>query len=98
MEGLKHMHNKRHCKILYKRGVDMEEYEVFYVGMVAAGGSDGVGSSGTRKKKTREHVVGHNAVMVEQREVNAVKGGDEEEWENVSDDNDTLMNNSKEDQ
>jgi pre-60S factor REI1 len=27
-EGLKHMHNKRHCKILYKRGMDMEESKV----------------------------------------------------------------------
>ncbi|KAL7532764.1 hypothetical protein ACHAWF_004234 [Thalassiosira exigua] len=27
---LKHMRDKRHCKILYERGVDMEEYDVFY--------------------------------------------------------------------
>eukprot|EP00579_Thalassiosira_antarctica_P002004 CAMPEP_0201869818 /NCGR_PEP_ID=MMETSP0902-20130614/3190_1 /ASSEMBLY_ACC=CAM_ASM_000551 /TAXON_ID=420261 /ORGANISM="Thalassiosira antarctica, Strain CCMP982" /LENGTH=484 /DNA_ID=CAMNT_0048395373 /DNA_START=33 /DNA_END=1487 /DNA_ORIENTATION=+ len=27
---LKHMKDKRHCKILYERGVDQEEFDVFY--------------------------------------------------------------------
>jgi len=27
---LKHMRDKRHCKILYERGVDQEEFDVFY--------------------------------------------------------------------
>jgi pre-60S factor REI1 len=27
---MKHMRDKRHCKILYERGVDMEEFDVFY--------------------------------------------------------------------
>ncbi|KAL3804984.1 hypothetical protein ACHAWO_001842 [Cyclotella atomus] len=27
---MKHMRDKRHCKIAYERGVDMEEFEVFY--------------------------------------------------------------------
>jgi pre-60S factor REI1 len=27
---MKHMRDKRHCKVLYERGVDMEEFDVFY--------------------------------------------------------------------
>ena len=27
---MKHMRDKRHCKVLYERGVDQEEFEVFY--------------------------------------------------------------------
>lgn len=27
---MKHMRDKRHCKILYERGLDQEEFDVFY--------------------------------------------------------------------
>ena len=33
---MKHMRDKRHCKILYERGVDQEEYDVFATSLSAA--------------------------------------------------------------
>ncbi|KAL9184338.1 hypothetical protein ACHAXT_002424 [Thalassiosira profunda] len=38
---VKHMQDKRHCKILYERGVDMEEFEVFYDFSRMEGATDG---------------------------------------------------------
>jgi hypothetical protein len=51
------------------------------------GGDDASGSCGLRKMKALKCVVKHDVAMEEQREVNAVEGGDEEEWKSMCDDN-----------
>ena len=88
---LKHMTDKEHCKILYERGVDQEEYNVFYDFTTVNkeylgeekkngdGGGEGVGI-------VNEEVA--NAVlhgMDGEKDVIVDGDNDEEEWEDVSD-------------
>jgi pre-60S factor REI1 len=87
---LKHMKDKRHCKIAYERGVDMEEYDVFYDFSTMAGGIGGEDGAGKKKKKKKKKVViDRDAAMEEE----------EEEWEDVpDDDDDASMDESEEEE
>ncbi|KAL7490158.1 hypothetical protein ACHAW6_015891 [Cyclotella cf. meneghiniana] len=77
---MKHMRDKRHCKILYERGVDQEEFDVFYDFEEA-----NAQFLGKRKKKNADN----NAVVE-----NAEEEDEEGEWEDVDeDDQDTDKDN-----
>lgn len=89
---LKHMRDKRHCKVLYERNVDMEEYDVFYdfSGMLPGDGG-GENDDIKRRKKKKNH--GHFRNIVHDSATYEREGGDtidedEEEWEDVVSDND----------
>ncbi|KAL3812171.1 hypothetical protein ACHAXA_011857 [Cyclostephanos tholiformis] len=98
---MKHMRDKRHCRILYERGVDMEEYDVFYdysrMGMEGEGGGEGDDDDDDdvvvpRKKAGTRRIVGNDAAMEGKDEEE-----EEEEWEDVSDEDDASMDNVDED-
>jgi pre-60S factor REI1 len=88
---LKHMRDKRHCKIAYERGVDMEEYDVFYDFSTMAGGIGGDVGAGKKKKKKKKVVIDRDAAMEEEEEE------EEEEWEDVPDDDDDASMDESED-
>jgi pre-60S factor REI1 len=74
---MKHMRDKRHCKICYERGVDQEEFDVFYDFEVA--NDEFLG----RKKKKDGGVDG--AAQVDDDDMDEEEEG---EWEDVSEDED----------
>ncbi|KAL3785862.1 hypothetical protein HJC23_008750 [Cyclotella cryptica] len=69
---MKHMRDKRHCKILYERGVDQEEFDVFYDFEEANAQFLG--------RKTRTKKNGDKDASVENAE------DEEGEWEDVDED------------
>jgi pre-60S factor REI1 len=93
---LRHMRDKRHCRILYERGVDMEEYDVFYdysrmgIAVGGEGMDDGEGDVAIpRRGAGTRRAIGHDA-SIEGKE----KGEEDEEddgWEDVSDEDDASM-------
>jgi len=93
---LKHMRDKRHCKILYESGEDMEEYDVFY-DFTNMYNDDDHDDDGKKEKKVgkKRHTI-TAAMDVEEEGVDANE--DEEDWEDVSSDNDgddgVVMNES----
>lgn len=79
---IRHMKDKEHCKILYERNVDMEEYDVFYdfstmPGNYVLGEKKARGGGGGEEE---------GGLMVKEKD-----NEDEEEWEDVSDDEDASM-------
>ncbi|KAL7440985.1 hypothetical protein ACHAXH_007954 [Discostella pseudostelligera] len=82
---IRHMKDKEHCKILYERNVDMEEYDVFYDFSTMPGNSaEVVGRKKNKKAARGEKVVEEN------------DSEDEEEWEDVSEDEDASMEENEE--
>lgn len=77
VEGvLKHMRDKRHCKVLYERGVDQEEFDVFYD--FSRANSEFLGEERAANQ-------GDGEAMAD-----AVGGEDEEEWEDVGSDDEGI--------
>ncbi len=82
---IRHMKDKEHCKILYERNVDMEEYDVFYDFSTMPGNY----VLGEKNKKAARGGGGGGeggGLMVKE---NYNEDGDE--WEDVSDDEDASM-------
>ncbi|KAL7473561.1 hypothetical protein ACHAXS_014004 [Conticribra weissflogii] len=75
---MKHMRDKRHCKILYERGVDQEEFDVFFD--FSKVNEEFLSSGRKGKKKVSPVENDEDAVMNDGEE------GDDGEWEDVSDD------------
>eukprot|EP00581_Thalassiosira_minuscula_P009345 CAMPEP_0183705326 /NCGR_PEP_ID=MMETSP0737-20130205/2458_1 /TAXON_ID=385413 /ORGANISM="Thalassiosira miniscula, Strain CCMP1093" /LENGTH=506 /DNA_ID=CAMNT_0025932463 /DNA_START=42 /DNA_END=1562 /DNA_ORIENTATION=- len=76
---LKHMRDKRHCKILYERGVDQEEFDVFYD--FSEANKEFLGES------TKETAAAEEGMEVEDdgwEDVEDDEDGDEGEWEDAS--------------
>eukprot|EP00578_Thalassiosira_sp_NH16_P004745 CAMPEP_0181133248 /NCGR_PEP_ID=MMETSP1071-20121207/31428_1 /TAXON_ID=35127 /ORGANISM="Thalassiosira sp., Strain NH16" /LENGTH=487 /DNA_ID=CAMNT_0023219637 /DNA_START=36 /DNA_END=1500 /DNA_ORIENTATION=+ len=80
---LKHMRDKRHCNILYERGVDQEEFDVFY----------------DFSRANKEFLGGTKAGTQGNDEVMAVDvdGEDEGEWEDVEEEEDDVYMREGED-
>jgi pre-60S factor REI1 len=88
---IRHMKDKEHCKILYERNVDMEEYDVFYDFSTMPGNY----VLGEKNKKAAKGGGGgeEEGLMFEKKYYNE----DEEEWEDVSsDDEDASMKDDEE--
>ena len=83
---MKHMRDKRHCKILYERGVDQEEFDVFYDFEEANQSFLGVGAAATTS----------NANTASNETIDEEEDG---EWEDVDEDNDDeeMEQNNEED-
>lgn len=80
---MKHMRDKRHCKILYERGVDQEEFDVFYD--FSKANEEFLSGGRTGKKKVSKIESNEGAAMDDGGE------GDDEEWEDVSDEDEDAM-------
>lgn len=94
---VKHMRDKRHCKILYESGVDMEEYDVFYDFTNMYNDDDDDKDDGKKKNIGKKQHTITAAMDVEEEGVDANE--DEEEWEDVSSDEEydgVVMNESDE--
>jgi pre-60S factor REI1 len=100
---VKHMRDKRHCKILYETGVDMEEYDVFYDFTSMYDNDDEDGKRKEKKKNIgkKQNTIITSAMDVEDEEGDDAHEDDEEEWEDVSSDDDKdeggVMNESDDD-
>jgi pre-60S factor REI1 len=81
---MKHMRDKRHCKILYERGVDQEEFDVFYDFEKA-----NEEFLGKKTKVTDDGDKKESEVVVDDDE--AMEEGDEGEWEDVDNYEDESM-------
>jgi pre-60S factor REI1 len=85
MGVIRHMKDKEHCKILYERNVDMEEYDVFYDFSTMPGNYCEKASK--KDRKVLASVDDGGGEIVEEKG----NSEDEEEWEDVSDDDDVSM-------
>ena len=89
---MKHMRDKRHCKILYERGVDQDEFDVFYDFSPA---NEEFLLGGRKGKKKGVKKEGAEDVAME----DADGVGEDEEWEDMSDgeEHDTEEDEAEED-
>ena len=106
---VKHMRDKRHCKILYESGVDMEEYDVFYdFTNMYDHEEEEEEEDGKRKEKKKKNIgnkqhtsITAAAMDVDKKEGDDAHEDDEEEWEDVSSDDykdeGAVMNESDDD-
>lgn len=83
---LKHMRDKRHCKILYERGVDQEEFDVFYDFSEANREFLGSGAKGAAAADEATDAM------------EVADDGDEEGWEDVDSDDASMEDDSARDE
>jgi hypothetical protein len=100
VEGLKHMHNKRHCKILYKRAWTWRSMKSFTTSGGWRAGAVTTSAAVAARRRRRPRSVSSSTMRQWRSSGRSMRsrGGDEEEWENVSDDNDSSMNDLEEEQ